>query len=72
MGKGDVGIDRCYSSPTMYHKPGAIHFTNTARTAFIRGCRYCNEVFSYLITHGDGPPIVTRQNHLCEKIGTNV
>lgn len=52
MGKGDLGSDvdsRCYGSPTMYHKPGAIHFINKERTEFIRGCRYCKRVFDYLI-----------------------
>lgn len=51
MGKGDTGVDRCYNSPTMYHKPGAIHFINDQRTEFIRGCRYCKTLFPYKLEH---------------------
>ena len=62
MGKGnsDVDVDsRCYSSPTMYHKPGAIHFINKAHTEFVRGCRYCEVNFSYVIRRNtEGDPVI--------------
>lgn len=53
MGRVDVDVsgrsDYCANAPNKYHKPGAIHFTNKARTEFIRGCRYCEWVMDYRI-----------------------
>lgn len=54
--------DRCFNSPTMYHKPGAIHFTLKDRTEFIRACRYCSKVFPYsVIRNSVGTPKIKRR-----------
>lgn len=67
MGRGDVDVsgpsDFCYNAPSKYHKPGAIHFTNKERTEFVRGCRYCDYVFTYNLDHTESGKLKsTREN----------
>ena len=44
----------CINSPTHHHKFHDIHFINPQRTAFVRGCKYCDVVQAgqIVITNG--------------------